>query len=138
MRFRKTTEEEPRLGITPLIDIVFLLLIFFMLTSHFHVTSGIPIRLPKVDRKAYDDAKLKISLGIDRNGRLYLRGKKVELRELGSILTGLVHNEGPYHLILEADKEVKHGLVVRVMDIAKTAGVASIVIAAQWGPGKMM
>jgi len=134
MRFRKPAEEEPRLGITPLIDIVFLLLIFFMLTSHFHVASGIPIRLPTVAQKAHDKEKRSVALVIDREGILYLKGNKISVEELGPKLKALIQGEGAYRLILEADKAVRHGLVVRVMDLAKTAGIASIVIAANWEP----
>jgi biopolymer transport protein ExbD len=134
MRFKKVKEEEPRLGITPLIDIVFLLLIFFMLTSHFHVASGLPIRLPKIAQKVYDSDQHKIILVIDKNGRIYFKGNKIDLDELDSELRSAVEEDGVIHLLLEADKEVKHGRVVQIMDRAKTAGVSSIIIAAQWNP----
>jgi biopolymer transport protein ExbD len=134
MRFKKATEEEPRLGITPLIDIVFLLLIFFMLTSHFHVASGIPIRLPKVAQKAHDAEKRSVSLVIDREGNLYIKGQKIGIEALGPKLKDLNQREDVGKLILEADKSVRHGLVVRVMDLAKTAGIAGIIIAANWEP----
>jgi biopolymer transport protein ExbD len=134
MKFSKVKEEEPRLGITPLIDIVFLLLIFFMLTSHFHVASGLPIRLPKIAQKAYDSEQHKIILVIDRHGRIYYKGKKIDLKKLDAELRRTVEKEGRVHLLLEADKEVKHGRVVQIMDHAKKAGVSSIIIAAQWEP----
>lgn len=137
MRFRKTKEEEPGLGITPLIDIVFLLLIFFMLTSHFHVASGIPIRLPKVTEKASDGEHHKIMVVIDKRGRLYLRGERVGLKKLGLTLQSLVDKDGPVHMLLEADKDVSHGRVVQVMDLAKRAGVSSIIIAARWESKKV-
>jgi biopolymer transport protein ExbD len=137
MRFRKFKEEEPGLGITPLIDIVFLLLIFFVLTSHFNVASGVPIRLPKVTEKAYDSNEQKIILVIDRRGRTYLKGELIDMKNLGPKLKGLVKKAGIVHLLLEADKNVKHGRVVQVMDLAKRAGVASIIIAAQWEPEKV-
>ena len=124
------------LGITPLIDIVFLLLIFFMLTSHFHVASGVPIRLPKITQNAYDGKAQEIILAIDRTGRTYLKGDKSEIKDLGPRLKELVEKEGLNKIILQADKEVAHGKVVQVMDLAKSAGVSSIVIAAQWDPQK--
>jgi biopolymer transport protein ExbD len=132
MRFKKTKEEDPRLGITPLIDIVFLLLIFFMLTSHFHIASGLPIRLPKIAQKRFEKDREKIVLVIDKQGRTYLKGKQVKLQDLRPRLTRMVEKEGLGHLLLEADKEVKHGMVVRVMDLAKRAGVSTIIIAARW------
>ena len=136
MRFRKPKEEEFHLGITPLIDIVFLLLIFFMLTSHFHVASGVPIKLPKVTQKAADGGDHKITIVIDKSGRLYLMGERVEIKGLSSKLKELIKRDGLSHLVLEADGEVKHGTVVTVMDLAKQAGVTSIIIAARWEPEK--
>lgn len=137
MRFKKVKNEEPRLGITPLIDIVFLLLIFFMLTSHFHVASGVSIKLPKVTQKAFHKDTEKITLMIDKKERIYLEGNKIDLEKLSIELKDLVEKEGLVHLLLEADKEVKHGKVVQVMDLAKTAGVLSIIIAANWEPSKV-
>jgi biopolymer transport protein ExbD len=136
MRFRKVQQEEPRLGLTPLIDVVFLLLIFFMLTSHFNIATGIPIRLPKIAQKAYDREEHKIIIVIDTVGRIYMKGDKLEIKDLEKRLQNAVKQGGPVHLLLEADKEVKHGRVVQIMDIAKRSGIASIIIAAQWEPEK--
>ena len=133
MRFKKTKEEEPRLGITALIDIVFLLLIFFMLTSHFQISSGIPISLPKVTQKLYNSEQHhKINLVIDRQGHTYLDGERINIKELGSQFQSIVRETDRVHLILEADKDVRHGRGVEVMDLAKSAGVSSIIIAAGW------
>lgn len=137
MRFKKVKDEEPRLGITPLIDIVFLLLIFFMVTSHFNVASGVSIKLPKVTQKVFNKDGERITLIIDKEGRTYLKGEKIDLKTLSVELKSLVEKEGLVHLLLEADKDVTHGKVVQVMDLAKTAGVLSIIIAANWEPKKV-
>ena len=137
MRFKKVKDEEPRLGITPLIDIVFLLLIFFMVTSHFHVASGVSIKLPTVAQKVFNKDGEKIILMIDKEGCTYLKGEKIDLKTLSIELRALVEKEGLVHLLLEADKDVTHGKVVQVMDLAKTAGVLSIIIAANWEPKKV-
>jgi biopolymer transport protein ExbD len=137
MRFRKIRDEEPTLGITPLIDIVFLLLIFFMLTSHFHVASGVSIKLPKVTQKSLKKEGETITVMMDREGRTYLKGEKVELEDLAPKLERTVEGEGVVHLLLQADKEVMHGKVVQVMDLAKKAGVLSVIIAANWEPEKV-
>ena len=132
MRFRKVREEEVVLSIAPLIDIVFLLLIFFMVTSHFDVASGVRIRLPKVAKGFFNQEKNKINLIIDQSGQAYLEGKKVDIATLQKRIEYLVNEKGMLFLILQADKDVKHGRVVQVMDLAKTAGIHSIVIAARW------
>ena len=132
MQFRKTRKEEVRLGIAPLIDIVFLLLIFFMVTSHFDVASGVRIRLPKVAKKIFNQEKNKIALVIDKSGQIYLKGKKVDVKALQKRLQNLVKKNAPVYLILQADKDVRHGRVVQIMDLAKRAGFHSIIIAARW------
>ena len=137
MRFRKIKEEEIRLGIAPLIDIVFLLLIFFMVTSHFDVASGVRIRLPEVAKKIFNQEEDKITLVIDKSGGIYLKGKKVEMKILRKRLKNLVKDKDLVHLFLQADKDVKHGRVVQVMDLAKSAGVHSIIIAARWKSDKV-
>ncbi len=137
MRFRKVKEEEVVLSIAPLIDIVFLLLIFFMVTSHFDVASGVRIRLPKVTKEFFNQEKNKIKLIIDQSGQAYLEGKKVDMATLQKRIEYLVNEKGMLFLILQADKDVKHGRVVQVMDLAKTAGIHSIIIAARWKSEKV-
>ena len=133
MRFRKTREEEPRISIAPLIDIVFLLLIFFMVTSHFDIASGVRITLPKVAKKIIDGEESdRVTLIIDRSAQTFLEGKKINQKTLRTRLENLVKERGLLHLILQADKDVTHGKVVEIMDLAKGAGVHSILIAARW------
>lgn len=138
MRFRKKREEEPRVGITPLIDIVFLLLIFFMLTSHFDVASGIRIRLPKAIQRVQEVEDGKLNILLDRRGRIYSEGKQLNENEFKEKLISMVEKNQHVHLILQADKDVKHGKVVKIMDLAKTVGVRSIVIAASWDTEKAL
>jgi biopolymer transport protein ExbD len=137
MRFKKLNDEEPNLGITPLIDIVFLLLIFFMLTSHFDMFSGVVIRLPEVGQKSRSNEDQMVKAAIDKWGNIYLEGKKIDLKTLSEKLEKLTENDEMISLVLEGDKETKHGRIVQVMDTAKRAGVLSIVIAARWQPEKV-
>ena len=136
MRFRRIKDEEQTVGLTPLIDIVFLIIIFLMVTSHFRVASGVPIRLPKVTQNAYEGKSQDIIVAIDREGRLYLKGEKIDLKELGPKLQDFVEKDEVVQLVLQADKDVRHGRVVQVMDLAKSAGISSIVIAANWDTKK--
>jgi biopolymer transport protein ExbD len=137
MRFKKSNEEEIRLSIAPLIDIVFLLLIFFMVTSHFDVASGVQIRLPKVAQKIFGEETSRIILLMDNSGDIYLEGNKIEMETLKTRLEEIVKEKESVHLVLQADKDARHGRVVETMDLAKAAGVRSIIIAAQWKSGKV-
>ncbi|OPX37998.1 MAG: hypothetical protein DRG82_08775 [Deltaproteobacteria bacterium] len=135
MRFKRNKEDEPGLGIAPLVDIVFLLLIFFMLTSHFDIASGIRISLPKAAHRILDQEKENITLVMDSNGKIYLKGKKIEDSELRKKLQFMVEKKDMIHLVLQADKEAKHGRVVQIMDLAKSSGIRSIIIAARMPVG---
>jgi biopolymer transport protein ExbD len=133
MRFHKTPEEEPHISIAPLIDIVFLLLIFFMVTSHFDIASGVQINLPEVAQRFIDEEKdSRVVLIIDKNSDTYLEGQKVDTETLRENLARLTKEQKVLYLILQADKEVSHGKVVEMMDLAKSAGIQSIIIAARW------
>ena len=134
MRFRKPREDEIRLSIAPLIDIVFLLLIFFMVTSHFDVASGVRISLPKVAKRILNQEKNRITLVIDKSGNTYLEGKRMDMKALQDKMKKLVKEKGIFQVVLQADKDVSHGKVVQIMDLAKTAGAHSIIIAARWKP----
>lgn len=138
MKFQPSKQEEPTLGIAPLIDIVFLLLIFFMVTSHFDVASGVRIKLPQISKVLFDRQDNKVTVLIDQSGQRYFEGKKVDMEALGERLRTLVQEKKALQLILQADMEVKHGVVVETMDVAKTAGVQSIIISAQWKPHKAL
>jgi biopolymer transport protein ExbD len=138
MRFSQPKREEISLGISiaPLIDIVFLLLIFFMLTSHFEIITGIDIRLPDITERGLDQLVDTMIVAIDKTGNCYLKRKKVTLKDLYFRLKESTKQK-EINLILQADRDVKHGHVVRIMDLAKRAGVTSIVIAAQWREEKV-
>ncbi|HUV60036.1 MAG TPA: biopolymer transporter ExbD [Desulfatiglandales bacterium] len=133
MRFSQPKREEISLGVSiaPLIDIVFLLLIFFMLTSHFDIISGIDIKLPDISERGSDQSVDTMTVSLDKTGNCYLQKKKVTLKDLYLRLKELT-KEKKIDLILNADRDVTHGHVVRIMDLAKKAGINSIVIAAQW------
>lgn len=137
MRFVRTRkEDDPRLGIAPLIDIVFLLLIFFMVTSHFDLASGVRLQLPKMSSRLEEAPRQETTVVIDREGNTYLEGERINADTLKERLGGLVGREGLERVILQADQESKHGAVLGVIDLARAAGVRSVIIAARWSAGE--
>jgi biopolymer transport protein ExbD len=135
MRFKKKREEEITIGIAPLVDIVFLLLLFFAISYHFDIASGVQINLPKISRTiSGDNDEKRVTLIIDKSANIYLEGEKIDLKTLRERIQGYVQEQGLVKLVLQADKDVSHGTVVEVMDVAKSAGVDSIIIAARWRP----
>jgi biopolymer transport protein ExbD len=131
--FQKRKAEDININFAPLIDIVFLLLIFFMVTSHFDIAAGVRIKLPKVSQKEDDaDTVKKVILVIDKSGQIFLKGDRVELEAIENLIKKIVKEEGVSKMILQADKDVKHGRVIEIMDLSKSAGIESIIIAARW------
>ena len=122
----------------PFIDCLLFLLIFFMLTTNFSVVSGLEIRLPQATRMILDPRENNVNVMINRSGEIYLEGKKLDSKELGERLKTLVAEKKSIQLVLQADKDAKHGFVVQAMDIAKSSGVQSIVIAAEWKSDKVL
>jgi biopolymer transport protein ExbD len=132
MRFKKKSEEDLNISVTPLVDIVLVCLIFFMITYHFDIVSGARIDLPKVVNKNLEEGADKITLIISKSAEIYIGGKKYDQKTLEDQLKTLVKEKGYLRVILQADKDVAHGKVVEIMDIAKGAGISSIIIAAKW------
>jgi biopolymer transport protein ExbD len=132
MKFHKKREEDFMISVTPLVDIVLVCLIFFMITYHFDIISGARIDLPNVINKSIEDESDKITIIISKSAEVYIGGKKFDKKSLEKELQSLVREKGISRVVLQADKDVSHGNVVEVMDIAKSSGIDSIIIAARW------
>lgn len=115
-----------QLNITPLIDVIFLLLIFFMLTSTFVSQAGIKVNLPRaVSGKVLLDEKLIIV--IDEKDHLYIRDQKITEGELKPILIEAARSKKP--LLIMADKSSSMGKVVEIWDMCRQQGITQINIA---------
>ncbi|MBU3933435.1 MAG: biopolymer transporter ExbD [Candidatus Omnitrophica bacterium] len=127
MRFKRHLEfEKGQLDIAPLIDVVFLLLIFFMLTSSFIFQPGIKINLPKaVTSEVIHEENLVIT--INAEGLIYLNNRPVALKQLKSHLKKASAENHP--LLIKADRRASLGKVVEVWDMSREAGLTQINIA---------
>ncbi|MBU4305149.1 MAG: biopolymer transporter ExbD [Candidatus Omnitrophica bacterium] len=131
MRFRKHLELErgqKEINITPLVDMVFLLLIFFMLTSSFIVLPGITINLPKAVTSEIIKEK-NLILTINSDNVLYLNEKPITFSELTGFLDEMVKSKQEKPILIKADKDTQLGTVVKVWDICRKVGVSQINIA---------
>ena len=132
MRFQTRSRDDVQLDMTPLVDVVFLLLIFFMLSTSLSVNPGIKIDLPKSSAEQVKKKKTTLRVAIEAGGRIYLEGKKLSLSQLREKFQAVGKEQGDEALvIIEADKKVYHGLVVKVMDAAKSAGLNKLAIATE-------
>jgi biopolymer transport protein ExbD len=115
--------------LTPLVDVVFLLLIFFLLTATFVRNPNIPIRLPEASVNQVTPQKRDLTVGITTEGELRFEGKNITSARLRREMQK-VHTEAPESMVLiQADRQSRHGRVVEVMDLAKQVGFERIGIA---------
>jgi biopolymer transport protein ExbD len=126
-------DTKPQINIVSLIDVVLLLLVFFMLTTNFVLQSGIEVKLPEA-KPAVKESVAELTVTIKHNNKLYLNQQPIKLEELADALKKkLAAHTGDKLLIIRADKRVQHGKVVRVMDLAKGVGIERLAIATQAG-----
>ena len=127
MEFSRKKKVSVYLNIAPLIDVVFLLLIFFMLSSHFVTQPGIKLTLPTaVTAKVHPEEDIVIF--ITEDNELYLNEKQVSLDNLLEKLRMEVEKVKKKTVIIRADEKIDLGLAVKVMDIAKQAEAEGLVI----------
>jgi biopolymer transport protein ExbD len=126
----------PVLEVTPLVDVVFLLLIFFLLTATFVRNPNIPIRLPEASVNQITPEKRDFMVGITPEGELRYDGQTVSSGQLRREMAK-VHTSAPETLVLiQADRQSRHGRVVEVMDLAKQIGFERIGIAIETSPSE--
>ncbi|MBP8717944.1 MAG: biopolymer transporter ExbD [Candidatus Atribacteria bacterium] len=129
MKFYRPNNKSLNFDLTPLIDVVFQLLIFFMLTTTFiNVESGVKVDLPSGDFAAVNE-KRNIVVTITENNVLYLNNSLVDPNQLSEKVKNELDNNPNSLVVLEADQNITHGKVVRVMDLIKKGGAERIAIA---------
>lgn len=116
MNLRGRNKITPEFNMSSMTDIVFLLLIFFMIASTLVTTNAIDILLPKASGKT--ENKKSISVSIQKDLTFYIDQKEVDVQKLETELLKLLQNETAPTLVLRAEKSVPVDYVVKVMDIA--------------------
>jgi len=127
MEFKRRKKIDTYLNIAPLIDVVFLLLIFFMLSSHFVTQPGIKITLPTAAATKLHPEE-DIIICITGDNELYLNEEKVTLNNLADKLKIKVDRLKKKNVVIKADEKIELGLAVKVMDAARQAEVEGLVI----------
>jgi biopolymer transport protein ExbD len=128
MAKKKSKLEELGIDMTPMIDCVFQLLIFFMVTTVFAVQSGLKVDLPQASTSDAPPEK-DLSITISEKGEMDLNGTMVTMDDLEDQLRIQKDIFGSKVLIIKADAKAMHGIVVDVMDAAKIVGIDQLAIA---------
>lgn len=129
MKFRPDRRDVVTPDITPLVDVVFLLLIFFMLSTTFVVSPGIRVNLPQAEAEPVRTEQQEVRIKIDAKGSIYLEDQRMSLEDLDQRLRDAARVDRDAMVVIEADEETAHKFVVDVMDRAKAAGLHRLAIA---------
>lgn len=121
--------EEAAVDITPMLDVVFIMLIFFIVTATFIKEAGIDVDKPAA-ATAIVQEKASILVAIDQSNNVWINRRQVDIRSVRSIIERL-HAENPKGtVVIQADRESKNDMLVQVMDASRLAGVYDIALAA--------
>ena len=123
------------LEITPLIDVVFLLLIFFMLATSFDERSAFKIDLPKSTAAKTKSTVKEVQVLVDKDRNVYLRytdnsgksqNEKLDLTSFVSVVSEKLNNSENKDVIISADKDIDYGFIVEIMSLLKESGASAI------------
>jgi biopolymer transport protein ExbD len=129
-RRRIQSEEESEVNLTPMLDVVFIMLIFFIVTASFVKEAGIDINRPNA-ATAERKERGNILVAITESGQIWIDRRQVDVRAVRANIERL-HAENPQGaVVIQADKNSKNGLLVQVMDAARLAKVPNVSIAAE-------
>jgi biopolymer transport protein ExbD len=141
VNLRPRVRNEPEIMLIPLIDILLMLLIFFMLATTFKHTADISINLPEASQQKLPETEAKtLDITIDEEGNFYVDREQVVNREVDTVKRVLEKASGGNKemiVVISADAKTPTQAVVTAMDAARQTGLVHITIAAQWeGKGR--
>jgi len=129
---RTKRDRDLEVNITPLIDVVFLLLIFFMVSTTFQRESEITIELPESSGEVAESEKKVIEISIDNQGRYFVNQRRIKDTDIKTLKQAITLTRGEVKepkLIISADKMTPHQAVVRAMDAARQLGLVHLTFA---------
>ncbi|MBZ9556576.1 MULTISPECIES: biopolymer transporter ExbD [Modicisalibacter] len=120
-------DETAEINLTPMLDVVFIMLIFFIVTTSFIKESGVEIERPEASSAtARPDAQVMVA--ITPQGAVWVDGEPVDVHRIGSTVAGLVGDDGG--VVVQADRNATTGVLIEVMDRIRRAGVDNLAVAA--------
>lgn len=127
MEFRRRKHNHAHMNIAPLVDVVFLLLLFFMLTSQLVREPAIKVNLPDSKTAEAKREEMK-TISITKNGEVYFMDKRVDIGNLQKAIAESVHDARHDSLRIKADREADVGILVSVIDEVKLSGITNFSI----------
>ncbi|CAM3269185.1 MULTISPECIES: ExbD/TolR family protein [Shewanella] len=128
-RKHSSVEEEAQIDMTPMLDIVFIMLIFFIVTTSFVKPSGLDYTKPEAST-ATKKPSANIFIGVSKTGTIMMENRLVDIERVTANVERMLAEAPEAAVLIQADKDAKHGLVIKVMDSVKKAGVDKISVSA--------
>ena len=133
MRRRQRREaEESEVNLTPMLDVVFIMLIFFIVTASFVKETGVEINRPSASTAQKNAASILVA--ITDEGEIWMQRRPIDVRSVRANIERLLAENPQSSVVIQADRDSKNGLLVEVMDQARLAGAVGIAIAADPKP----
>jgi biopolymer transport protein ExbD len=131
---RAREEEETEINITPMLDIVFIMLIFFIVTTSFVKEPGISPQRPVADTAA-EKTRGNVLIAISRTGQIWMDKRSVELGQVRTLVEAALAENPESSAVIIADEQADSGIVIDLMDQIRLGGIGNISIAAEPGGG---
>jgi biopolymer transport protein ExbD len=132
MRRHHQQDEDTGIDLTPMLDVVFIMLIFFIVTSSFIKESGVEVQRPQAETANPQD-KGNILIAVTADGQVWMDKKVVDVRSVRAHIERMRVDQPEGSVVVQADQDARTGLVVQVMDQARLAGVQDVALAASSG-----
>ena len=129
-RKQRVEEEDAAIDMTPMLDIVFIMLIFFIVTTVFVKEAGIEVNKPEAS-EAFRPKNANIFIAVTEDGDVWLDKRQVDPDSIRANVERLLTEQPTDYVIIQADVNAKHGLVVKIMDQVKDAGIDKISVASR-------
>lgn len=126
----KREADETDINLTPMLDVTFIMLIFFIVTASFVKEAGIDVNRPGAVT-AETKERASIFIAITETGQVWIDRRPVDVRAVQANIERLLAENPQGQVVVQADKESKNGILVRVMDAARLAGVENVSLAAE-------
>ena len=122
--------EEDELNLTPMLDVVFILLIFFIVTANFIKEPGLEVNRPDAETSTIQE-NAAILIAIGNNDDIWIDGRRIDVRQVKDNVTKLLAENPQWSVVIQADEQASADAIIKVMDQSRDAGVYAISLASE-------
>ena len=137
MKRHQLQEDDTEINITPMLDIVFIMLIFFIVTTSFVREKGLDVSRPSKSQDQQQEKKGAVVIAIDESGRVFMQKREIDVAAVRANVERARAESPESPFVVISDKAAFTGVLIRVMDQIKQAGIDNVSVAAQDGVNQL-